>query len=346
MIRGIKQKHLFGAALLIGLIGNSTITQAESIIAALGNDRALTRCERAYEQLTKAQPVIDECRLELTQQINDYDRIAILETLGKLYLSQTEYAAAMSSWREATQYVPPTKQSPEHVEIWARLHLLIGQTYAQQRQVEQAEDQFEKTLARVEATLGKYSLPAGLVQDAIGTSLALVGKKDEALAAFNRARIVHEIRLGKLHPRTIETRLNHAVGLLDLGLEDDARAMLEVVASLVNGDRKFDSKPIKAEILTFLATLQMRNNELLPAAGNYQTAFEIRATVYGPEDIRTSQSLNNLGVVLYRAGDFKRAEVALSRAYIIRRDKLGEKDPLTLSSQKNLQAVIQAQQAS
>lgn len=345
----IRQIQLIFANTLVSLLlglGLTANAAAESVIASLDlPNRTPTRCERQYDNILQADTVINTCREELTLKLEDYDRIAVLETLGKVYLSQKEVELAINSWREASQYVPPTRENLQHIEIWARLQLLIGQTYGQQGQREMAEKQFEATLATVESLIGKYSLPAGMVQDAIGTSLALAGNGPSALEAFNRSRIVHEIRLGKLHPRTIETRLNYAVGLLDLGREDDARNALVVLSEVIAQDTSFQSRPLRAEVLTFLGTLQMRNNEILEAAENYQTAFEIRASAYGPEDVRTSQSLNNLGVVLYRAGDLKRAEVALSRAYIIRRDKLGVNDPLTISSQKNLQAVLEAQKS-
>lgn len=167
----------------------------------------------------------------------------------------------------------------------------------------------------------------------------------ESEAAFKRSRIVYEIRLGKTNARTLETRMNHAVGLLDMEKEQEALESFQVLAEIINATPNYKNEPIRAEILTFLGTLQMRGDQLQEAAKNYQTAFEVRQAAFGPNDIRTSQSLNNLGVVLYRAGDLKRAEVALSRAYIIRADALGNEDPLTLSTQKNLQAVIAAQNA-
>lgn len=301
-----------------------------------------TRCETSFGKEPVANTV-ETCRLELIGPVNTAKRIAILETLGKAYLAQKESDLAISTWNEASQYSSPSREEPATAEAWTRLQILIGQTYAQASQMDKAEKQFRKTLTTVEESIGRYSLPSGMAQDAMGTYYALQNKAKEAEDAFKRSRIVYEIRLGKTNARTLETRMNHAIGLLDMNREKEAQESFQVLAEIINSLPEYKTEPIRAEILTFLGTLQMRSDQLQEAIRNYQTAFEVRQAAFGPNDIRTSQSLNNLGVVLYRAGDLKRAEIALSKAYVIRNDALGNKDPLTLSTQKNLQAVIAAQ---
>lgn len=303
-----------------------------------------SRCETSFGK-DPVSTTVETCRLELTGPITQAKRVKILETLGKAYLAQNEADLAITTWNEASQYSPLSRENQAAAEAWTRLQVLIGQTYSQADQMARAEAHFQKTLSTVENSIGRYSLPAGMVQDALGSFYALQNKADEAEAAFKRSRIVYEIRLGKTNARTLETRMNHAVGLLDMQKEQEAQESFQVLAEIINSSPIYKNEPIRAEILTFLGTLQMRSDQLEAAATNYQTAFEVRQAAFGPNDIRTSQSLNNLGVVLYRAGDLKRAEMALSRAYIIRADSLGSADPLTLSTQKNLQAVIAAQNA-
>ena len=321
---------------LFGILGN--------VVQANTNQTGTTRCETSFGKEAIA-TTVETCRLELTGPVTTPKRIVILETLGKAYLAQNEIDLAISTWLEASQYTSPNREDLVAAEAWTRLQVLIGQTYAQAEMQDKAQAQFKKTLSTVEQSIGRYSLPAGIVQDSLGTYYALQNMPEEAEAAFKRSRIVYEIRLGKTNARTLETRMNHAVGLLDMGKEADALEHFQVLAEIINSTPRFKNEPIRAEILTFLGTLQMRNDQLREAARNYQTAYEVRDAAFGPNDIRTSQSLNNLGVVLYRAGDLRRAEVALSKAYIIRNDALGNQDPLTLSTQKNLQAVIAAQNA-
>lgn len=318
---------------------------APVLVAAQDTAVSPSRCEQSFGK-EASNLTIETCRLELTNALTTSKRIAILETLGKAYLSQNEADLAISTWSEASQYVRLGKEDANASETWTRLQVLMAQTLLQAEQAQKAEVQLKKTLNTVEQSIGRYSLPAGMVQDALGTFYALQKLGEEAETAFKRSRIVYEIRLGKTHPRTMETRMNHAVGLLDMGRETEAEDHFQVLAEIINSSPAYKNEPIRAEVLTFLGTLQMRGDKLLEAANNYQAAFEVRQQAFGPNDIRTSQSLNNLGVVLYRAGDLKRAEVALSKAYVIRSDALGIQDPLTQSTQKNLQAVIAAQNAS
>jgi tetratricopeptide (TPR) repeat protein len=313
-------------------------------VLAQAADVSPSRCEKSFGKESSSS-TIETCRLELTNALTTPKRIAVLETLGKAYLSQNEPDLAITTWNEASQYTRPSREDAAGSETWTRLQILMAQTHLQAAQVQKAETQLNNTLSTVEQTTGRFSLPAGMVQDALGTFYALQEKTEEAETAFKRSRIVYEIRLGKTHARTLETRMNHAVGLLDMGREAEAQEHFQVLASIINDTPAYKNEPIRAEVLTFLGTLQMRGDKLLDAANNYQAAFEVRQVAFGPNDIRTSQSLNNLGVVLYRAGDLRRAEVALSKAYVIRSDALGAQDPLTLSTQKNLQAVIAAQNA-
>lgn len=316
-----------------------------SAMAQSGTSTTVSRCESSFSEQSLS-ATVDTCRNELTVPITRQRRLSVLETLGKAYLAQNEPRLALNTWNEAAQYITPGKADPVGSEQWARLQVLMAQTLVQLEQPKEAQNLLDSTIRRIERDNGRFSMPAGVLQDALGTFYALQNQPEKALAAFQRSRIIHEIRLGRVHPRTIETRMNQAVGLLDMNKEADAKAGFMALAEIVGTTDNLKRESVSAEVLTFLGTLQMRDDELKNAAVNYQTAFEIRQAVFGPNDIRTSQSLNNLGVVLYRAGDLQRAEKALSRAYVIRKDALGDKDSLTLSTQKNLQAVIAAQQSS
>ncbi|MEK9817760.1 MAG: tetratricopeptide repeat protein, partial [Limnobacter sp.] len=128
----------------------------------------LTRCESSFGK-DAVGITVETCRLELTGPITQAKRVKILETLGKAYLAQNEADLAISTWNEASQYSPLNREDQAAAEAWTRLQVLIGQTYAQADQMERAEAHFQKTLGTVEQSIGRYSLPAGMVQDALGT---------------------------------------------------------------------------------------------------------------------------------------------------------------------------------
>jgi len=304
-----------------------------------------TRCEKAFDDNQDSEAILNVCRQDLMVPLKREQKLKVLETLGKVYSAQGEHELAAKTWLEASQYPvsgPSTRDGS--LENWVKFQVLTGQAYVQANQPEKAEAVLTGALRRAESTLGAYSLPAGTAQDALGTHYALSNRPEKAVKAFERARIVHEIRLGKNHPKTIEVRLNQAIGLLDMNRENDAKKQLENLAAVIEPLPEFAGSPIKAEVLTFLGTLQMRDEQLKESISSYQTALNIRQKEFGQNDLRTSQSYNNLGVVLYRAGRFDDAIANLSKAYVIRKEKLGEQDSLTQSTQKNLQAVLAAQQ--
>lgn len=312
------------------------------LIPAMGF--AQTRCGASFER-EPTKTTINVCRDELHGPISHGMKEEILTILGKTYLAQGEQDIAIASWNEASQYTLPAKDQPEANQKWAELQVLIAQTYAQMDKPKLAYAQYMKALKTLKVTSGERSVPSAVVYDSLGTFYAQQKEAEKAEHAFLRSRIVYEIRLGADNPKTIDTRLNNAVALMDLGQADQAKARFEELAKIVNTDTYYENQPIRAEILTFLGTMEMQDNDLRSAAMHYEQAFNVRQTAFGPNDLRTSQSLNNLGVVLFRAGNLQRAEQALSRAYIIRKDLLGEKDPLTVSTQRNLQAVIAAEDA-
>lgn len=305
---------------------------------------AQTRCGSSFER-EPAKTTINICREELHGPISHGMKEEILTILGKTYLSQGESDIAIASWNEASQYTLPAKNQAEANQKWAELQVLIAQTYNQMDKPKLAYAQYMKALQTLKTTSGERSVPAAAIYDSLGTFYAQQKEADKSDQAFLRSRIVYEIRLGADNPKTIDTRLNHAVALMDLGQMEKAKDHFIELANLVNKDAYYENQPIRAEILTFLGTMEMQDNDLRSAAQHYEQAFNVRQNAFGPNDIRTSQSLNNLGVVLFRAGNLERAEQALSRAYIIRKDLLGDKDPLTLSTQRNLQAVIAAEDA-
>jgi tetratricopeptide (TPR) repeat protein len=221
----------------------------------------------------------------------------------------------------------------------------------QQDEQAKAEQWLLQASARADAEFGRHAMPSAMLQDALGTWWSNRDQLDKAQACFQRARIAYEVLLGPLHPKTLETRLNHATGLLSLGQEDEGMAALEVLAGLVTGAPAFQAEPIKADILTFLGTLNMQKSSLggvraqaalKEALVQYQTALAVRVAAFGEDDVRTSQSMNNLGVAFYRAGQLPEAEDWLAKAYGVRKLRLGPQDPLTQSTEKNLRAVVNA----
>jgi tetratricopeptide (TPR) repeat protein len=316
----------------------------------LANGPELTQCERTLGQVP-ASTTIDNCRESLTTPISRPRRLAVLEALGRAYAAQGDMAAAVTTWQEGLQYLQPSRKDPAQGLIWANLVVLTAQAMGQQDAEKKAELLLLKSSARADAEFGRHAMPSAMLQDALGTWWSNRDQLDKAQGCFQRARIAYEVLLGRMHPKTLETRLNYATGLLSLGQDDEGMATLEVLAGLVEGEAALQNEPVKADVLTFLGTLRMQKanqggerakEELQAALAHYNKALNVRIAAFGQEDVRTSQSMNNLGVALYRAGHLQAAEDWLAKAYGVRKLRLGPQDPLTQSTEKNLRAVVNA----
>jgi tetratricopeptide (TPR) repeat protein len=318
---------------ITGLLGGLTL--ATQTLAA-------SRCEDSLQQKSISE-TIEVCREELTAPVSREKRVLILMALGRAYAEQGETELAINTWKEGAQYLAPSEDNPIATEHWAMLQVFIAQAYQQSNQLDKARQQLLETAARIDQTVGRHATAAGLVQNALGDFYAQSNQAQASEEAFTRARIIYELHFGKLHPKTLEVRMNYAVALLDMGKEDQAMPYFQVLLALIEQHPELNREPVKAEVLIYMGTLEMRHEQLQAAAKHYQAAYEVRLAVFGAKDLRTSQALNNLGVVLYRAGDLAKAEQALSKAYVIRLEALGDNDALTISSKKNLQAVIAAQ---
>jgi eukaryotic-like serine/threonine-protein kinase len=74
-----------------------------------------------------------------------------------------------------------------------------------------------------------------------------------------------------------------------------------------------------------------------------QTALENRKRMFGSENPKTLQSMNQLGWILDREGRDSEAEKLTRQALAIEKHKLGAEDPLTLEAMDNLAVILEKQ---
>jgi len=75
--------------------------------------------------------------------------------------------------------------------------------------------------------------PGGALSFNLGFALQHLGRWQEARDAFREAIACHVRDFGADHPNTIEAELHYGVALVELGLRDEARPLLERVATVV-----------------------------------------------------------------------------------------------------------------
>ena len=146
-------------------------------------------------------------------------------------------------------------------------------------------------------------------QNMLGLSLALVGRQDEAIAAFDAALA--------LNPRYVEAHLNRAVLLNDMGRLEEARAAFEIAAHLGKPDETGFPVMVANRLANAHATLAhdyRAAGALDEAAVQYERALQLRP---GYADVRLA-----LARALTERGRHREAAEQLDEVLRIRPDWL------------------------
>jgi eukaryotic-like serine/threonine-protein kinase len=100
------------------------------------------------------------------------------------------------------------------------------------------------------------------------------------------------------------------------------RGILDAGADQVQRDLR-DQPEVQAEIFTVLGRIYRRLGVFDKAQHLLEQALGIGSTVYGAEDVRVAQTLNDLGVLLTDKGDYAAAARSLEQSLVMRRKLLG-----------------------
>jgi serine/threonine protein kinase/tetratricopeptide (TPR) repeat protein len=148
-------------------------------------------------------------------------------------------------------------------------------------------------------------------------TVRLAQERDRAQHEAAKATKVSELMVGLL--TGADPIANRATGegltvrgLLDAGAEQAQRGLV-------------DQPEVKADILTVLGRVYRRLGVFDKAEVLLEEALLVGRTVYGAEDVRLAQTLNDLGVLLTDKGDYDGAARNLEEALSMRRKLLGPK---------------------
>jgi serine/threonine-protein kinase len=157
-----------------------------------------------------------------------------------------------------------------------------------------------------------------------------------AVAAADIVRAGNEVKL--------RADLYFGLGVLDAaqGKYDDALRRFEEWRSLTDKEiRTVD--PGYAHGLATIADLYETLARLDEALALHERALGIRERVLGPRHPLVGDSLNNMGVVLYRLGRYRDADTAYRKALAIREHSHGPEHPLVASTLNNLAGILEAE---
>jgi tetratricopeptide (TPR) repeat protein len=217
----------------------------------------------------------------------------------------------------------------------------VGFVLKDQGKFAEARDYFEQALTIVRDLRGEKHLEAAVSYNNLGLVYKDLRRSDEAKGYFEQALAITEARDGD--PNTRGTG-----ALQDLGIQRNST----LVASLHN--------------LAWLLVDQGEERARARARSYLDRALRIQQEMFGGQDLRTVESLNGLGELLFRQGDFgdtvrheeqfhrperypvkfepyKEAQSYFDQALAIRTKVLGERAPETAESLSNLGRVLARQ---
>ncbi|MEO5626190.1 MAG: serine/threonine-protein kinase [Dokdonella sp.] len=224
----------------------------------------------------------------------------------------------------------------EQPRLRGEMLLTLGSLYRQLGQFPQAEHLLERactTLAEVAST----SDSAIRAQIEFAVTERELGKLDESEHALVAALAFEADAKLRSQAFSERSQLREKQGRFDDSIAD-ARAALAIDLGRGESARGDQARDRQVEALTLA-----RRGQFDESARLSELALAGARALYGEEDTRVAQMLNDYGVALAEKGRSKDAEIALREALGIRRKRLGNDHPAVAESLQVLGAALRGQ---
>ncbi len=283
----------------------------------------------------------EHCRAWVTLAPDTLGKSEALNLLGQAYASAGDIEEAQASFDEAEQYL--FKQTdPTSLEKWVQTQAMRARLAEGRDNLSTADLIYIKTADWVLRKQGSNHLSYALACENRAAFLARTGNMTTATELFTQAVAAYDNLYGPYNERSLETILNLAVAQLDAKQPEKGRQTLLTLYNAMKLGKR-DNTEGAAEALTFLGNLAAEQQTPAKALNYFQKAIEIRENIHGKKDLRTAQSYNSAGMMFAKLGDAAAAETLLAKAYVIRREVLGEYEPSTVDTLTTVRAMIELQ---
>jgi tetratricopeptide (TPR) repeat protein len=294
-------------------------------------------------KLKKNQPIesAEHCRAWVTLAPDAIEKSDALGMLGQAYATAGDVEEAQASFDEAAQYLQK-QPGPVALEKWVQTQAMRARLAEGRDQMDAADLIYLKTVDWIQRKEGSKHLTYALACENRAAFLARTGDLSTATQLFIQAVAAYDELFGPYNERSLETILNLAVAQLDAKQAESARKTLLTLYNAMKLGKRENTEGA-AEALTFLGNLAAEQQTNDKALNYFQKAIEIREKVHGKNDLRTAQSYNSAGLMHAKLGNAAQAEALLAKAYVIRREALGEDEPRTQDTLTTVRALIEVQ---
>ena len=223
----------------------------------------------------------------------------------------------------------------EEKEVMLCAILLLGNLYADQGKLDEAEKMYEQALRGREEALGpKHTSTLDTVNN-LGVLYAGQGKLDEAEKTYERALRGKEEVLGPKHTSTLDTVNNLGLLCVDQGKLDEGKKLYE--RALRGYEEALGPKHTSTlDTVNNLGILYGDQGRLDEAEEMYERALRGTEEALGPKHTSTLDTVNNLGLLYTNQGKLDEAETMYERALRGKEEALGPKHTSTLDTVNNL----------
>ena len=283
----------------------------------------------------------EHCRAWVTLSADALDKSEALGMLGQAYAGSGDVEEAQSSFDEAAQYL--SKQAgATALENWVQTQAMRARLAEGRDDLATAELIYLKTVDRTQRTQATQLLAYALACENRAAFLARTGNMGTATELYTQAVGAYDSLYGPYNERSLETILNLGVAQIDAKqTEKGQKTLLTLYNAMKLGKR--DTTEGAAEALTFLGNIAAEQQTPTKALSYFLRAADIREKTHGKKDLRTAQSYNSAGLMYAKLGDAAQAEMLLAKAYVIRREVLGEDEPRTVDTLTTVRALIEVQ---
>ncbi|MEW6167010.1 MAG: serine/threonine-protein kinase [Pseudomonadota bacterium] len=260
----------------------------------------------------------------------------MLEVLGRVYQRLGRFDRAAELLERATTRLRDAGAEP--LRLARALHL-AGEAQSDNGRYAEAGERLREAAALRRRHLGAAHPETADTLAVLGTNLHLAGRLDEAAAALEQARAIHEASLDRTDPRRLTVMTYLADLALDRGEAGKAVAIHREVLDTVL-DLHGELYPDAATGMTNLGWALGADGRLAEARQMLERAITVRTRILDRNDPNLATSWHHLGVTLRSLGEYAQAEQAFAQVLRIDRAALHAQHPWIAFALDNLASVL------
>jgi serine/threonine protein kinase/Tfp pilus assembly protein PilF len=228
-----------------------------------------------------------------------------LNSLGKIRMQRSDYAAAEALWREALE--TGLKAAGEDEVAVATAYSNLAALLNSRGDAAGAVENYRKSLRINRRLLAPEHPEIARCLRGLANSLAIIGNLSEAEPMYREALDIQRRTLDADHPQIATTLENFGATLRIMGKLDEAAAMTREALAMRRRAPAEGSLPL-SQTLFYFGLVLIEQGQFDEAESVFREALDLRRRTLGMDDDLVAENLVSLGRVLCKRGDISAAE--------------------------------------